>query len=214
MSRPSGKIWRIAAVFAAAALCVVGVHKQRGCERTPDWTTTAMAQEEFVVEDVAEKTVTELPAGPLYWRRREFPRRGRRATRLVRCPWPPTWRTGLALYAGSQGDAGNGGSMVTEIGPLVDVSAPEYLLAVSHGVAAPGAKSGVHASRHRGVLGAGGSVEPADPARRERCRGQKVWPGPRRGSMEVTSSGGEELQWLIMFVWMRSKPFASDATFR
>ena len=45
---------------------------------------------------------------------------------------------------GPKGTPTHGGSMVTEIGPLVDVSAPEYLLSIYHAVAAPGAKSGVH----------------------------------------------------------------------
>jgi hypothetical protein len=37
--------------------------------------------------------------------------------------------------------------------------------------------------------------------------------GPAEHPMEVTSSGGEELHWLIMFVVDANKPFASEATF-
>ena len=127
---------------------VVRVHEQREYERTHDPDDTATAQEEqqeFVVEEVAEKTVTELPAGPLYWHVENFP-----ALADAELPAGP-----LSLAAdvegkvwlftlGPKGTPTHGGSMVTEIGPLVDVSAPEYLLLIGHAVAASGAKSGVH----------------------------------------------------------------------
>ena len=43
--------------------------------------------------------------------------------------------------------------------------------------------------------------------------GKTLAGGPPEDPMEVTSSGGEELHWLIMFVLDANKPFASDATF-
>ena len=77
MSRPPGKIWRIAAVFAATgALALSGCTSNVNTSEPTTQTATPTAQEEqeeFVVEPVAEKTVTELPAGPLYWHVENFP---------------------------------------------------------------------------------------------------------------------------------------------
>ena len=127
--------------------------------------------------------MTELPAGPLYWHVENFP-----ALADAEAAAGP-----LSLAADVEGKVWlftlgpkgtHGGSMVTEIGPLVDVSAPEYLLAIAHAVAAPGAKSGVHT--HPGTeafLVLEGQSEPTDPARRERCRSrQDAGGGPRRAS--------------------------------
>ena len=216
MSRPPGKIWCIAAVFAATgALALSGCTSNVDTSEPTTQTATATAQEEFVVEDVAEKTVTELPAGPLYWHVENFPALADAEAAAGPMSLAADVEGKVWLFTlGPKGTPMHGGSMVSEIGPLVDVSAPEYLLAVSHGVAAPGAKSGGTRIRHRGVLGAGGSVEPKDPARRERCRSrQDAGGGPPDHPMEVTSSGGEELHWLIMFVLDANKPFASEATF-
>ena len=43
--------------------------------------------------------------------------------------------------------------------------------------------------------------------------GKTLAGGAPEDPMEVTSSGGEELHWLIMFVLDANKPFASDAAF-
>lgn len=101
------------------------------------------------------------------------------------------------------------------IGPLVDVSAPEYLLLISHAVAAPGAKSGVHT--HPGTeafLVLEGQLSQQTPHGVNVVEaGKTLAGGPAEHPMEVTNSGGEELHWLIMFVVDANKPFASDATF-
>ena len=74
MSRPPGEnLAHRSGVRCDRRSGVVRVHEQREYERTTTQTTTATAQEEFVVEPVAEKTVTELPAGPLYWHVENFP---------------------------------------------------------------------------------------------------------------------------------------------
>jgi len=117
---------------------------------------------------------------------------------------------------GPEGTPTQGGSMVTEIGPLADVSpAPEYLLRISHAVAAPGAKSGVHT--HPGTeawLVLEGQLSQQTPHGVNVVgAGQTLAGGPAEHPMEVTNSGGEELRWLIMFVVDANKPFASDAQF-
>ena len=133
-------------MFAASgALALSGCTSNVDTSEPTTQTTTATAQEEFVVEDVAEKTVTELPAGPLYWHVENFPALADADAAAGPLSLAADVEGKVWLFTlGPKGTPMHGGSMVTEIGPLVYVSAPEYLLAVSHGVAAPGAKSGVH----------------------------------------------------------------------
>ena len=94
---------------------------------------------------MAEKTVTELPAGPLYWHVENFPALADAEAAAGPLSLAADVEGKVWLFTlGPKGTPMHGGSMVTEIGPLVEVSAPEYLLLIAHGVAAPGATSGVH----------------------------------------------------------------------
>lgn len=215
-----GKIWRIAAVFAATgALALSGCTSNVNTSEPTTQTATPTAQEEqeeFVVEPVAEKTVTELPAGPLYWHVENFPALADAEAAAGPLSLATDVEGKVWLFTlGPKGTPTHGGSMVTEIGPLVDVSAPEYLLLISHAVAAPGAKSGVHT--HPGTeafLVLEGQLSQQTPHGVNVVEaGKTLAGGPAEHPMEVTSSGGEELHWLIMFVLDANKPFASDATF-
>ena len=124
-----GKFWRIAAVFAAS-----GVLALSGCTSNVDTSepTTQTAtptaqeeQEEFVVEPVAEKTVTELPAGPLYWHVENFPALADAEAAAGPLSLATDVEGKVWLFTlGPKGTPTHRGSMVTEIGPLVDVSAP------------------------------------------------------------------------------------------
>ena len=190
-----GKIWRIAAVFAASgALALSGCTSNVDTSEPTTQTTAATAheQEEFVVEDVAEKTVTELPAGPLYWHVENFP-----------------------ALADAEAAAG-------PLSLATDVEGKVWLFTLgpkgtpTHGgVAAPGAKSGVHT--HPGTEAffvLEGQLSQKTPHGVNVVEaGKTLAGGAPEDPMEVTSSGGEELHWLIMFVLDANKPFASDATF-
>jgi quercetin dioxygenase-like cupin family protein len=215
-----GKIWRIAAVFAATgALALSGCTSNVNTSEPTTQTATPTAQEEqeeFVVESVAEKTVTELPAGPLYWHVENFPALPDAEAAAGPFSLAADVEGKVWLFTlGPKGTPTHGGSMVTEIGPLVDVPAPEYLLGIYHGVAAPGAKSGVHT--HPGTEAffvLQGQLSQQTPHGVNVVEtGKTLAGGPAEHPMEVTSSGGDELHWLIMFVLDANKPFASDATF-
>ena len=124
-----GKIWRIAAVFAASgALALSGCTSNVDTSEPTTQTTAATAheaQEEFVVEDVAEKTVTELPAGPLYWHVENFPALADAEAAAGPLSLAADVEGKVWLFTlGPKGTPTHGGSMVTEIGPLVDVSPP------------------------------------------------------------------------------------------
>ena len=72
--------------------------------------------------------------------------------------WNPdtvSYQTSTALVAevagkvwlftlGAQGAATPGGTKVAEIGPVMRISAPEYLLRINHGSGPPGSKTPVH----------------------------------------------------------------------
>jgi quercetin dioxygenase-like cupin family protein len=214
------KIWRIAAVFAATgALALSGCTSNVNTSEPTTQTATPTAQEEqeeFVVEPAAEKTVTELPAGPLYWHVENFPTLPDAEAAAGPLSLATDVEGKVWLFTlGPEGTPTHGGSMVTEIGPLVDVSAPAYLLSIYHAVAAPGAKSGVHT--HPGTEAfyvLQGELSQQTPHGVNVVdAGKTLAGGPAEHPMEVTNSGGEELHWLIMFVLDANKPFAADATF-
>jgi quercetin dioxygenase-like cupin family protein len=195
---------------------VVGVHQQYRKRRTDHPNDDSNGARGVCRNTVAEKTVTELPAGPLYWHVENFPALADAEAAAGPLSLATDVEGKVWLFTlGPKGTPTHGGSMVAEIGPLVDVSAPEYMLRISHGVAAPGAKSGVHT--HPGTEAffvLEGQLSQQTPHGVNVVEaGKTLAGGPAEHPMEVTSSGGEELHWLIMFVVDANKPFASEATF-
>ena len=178
--------------------------------------TVQEQQERFDVEPVAEKTVTELPAGPLYWQVENFPALADAKAAAGPLSLAAEVEGKAWLFTlGPEGSPAHGGSVATEIGPMPDFSAPEYLLRVNYAVASPGAKSGVHT--HPGTeawLVLKGQLSQQTPHGVNIVEaGKTLAGGPAEHPMEVTNSGADELHWLVMFVVDPSKPFASDAKF-
>jgi quercetin dioxygenase-like cupin family protein len=176
--------------------------------------TVAMAQAEFKVAPVAEKTVSELPAGPLYWQIENFPTRAEADAAadplsLVAEAGGKAWLFTL----GPEGAPPQGGTMVAEVGPLEAVAAPQYLLSLREGVAPPGAQTMVHT--HPGteafyVLdGQLSLTTPAGVAVVD--AGKTLEVGPET-PMQASSSGAADLHELIMFIVDPGKPFSSPAT--
>jgi hypothetical protein len=108
-------------------------------------TSAAVAQAEFKVAPVAEKKVTELPAGPLYWQIENFPTRAEAeaAAGPLSLAAEADGKAWL-LTLGPEGAPTHGGTMVAQVGPLEEVMASEYLLSIREGVAPAGAKTMVH----------------------------------------------------------------------
>jgi hypothetical protein len=180
------------------------------CSLTP-W---ASAQQKFYINAVAEKKVSQLPPGPLYWLVENFP--------TLAQAQAAAGPTGLAAEVGgkvwlftlgAKGGSTAGASKVIEIGPVSAINAPEYLLRINSTGGPPGVKTSVHSHpgsetfyvlsgrlsqrTPRGVshVGAGESMN---------GHGADV-------PMEVFSSGAGELNALVMFVVDASKPFSSPA---
>jgi quercetin dioxygenase-like cupin family protein len=177
--------------------------------------TTAQAQK-FNITPVAEKKVSQLPPGPLFWRVETFPTLAKAQaaagpTALAAEVDGKAWLFTL----GPPGGSSPGASKMAEIGPVPSVTAPEYLLRVVRSGGPPAAKTRVHT--HPGsesfyVLT--GELTQQTPEGVHRVSAGHSMPGhPPNTPMQVSSSGTGELSALVMFVNDATKPFSSPATF-
>jgi mannose-6-phosphate isomerase-like protein (cupin superfamily) len=177
----------------------------------------ATAQQAFVVKPVTEKKLKQLPAGPLYWRVENFPtlalaQAAEGPTSLAADVAGKAWLFTL----GAKGGATKGGSNRIEIGPIPEISAPEYLLRINYAEGPPGAKTSVHT--HPGsetfyVLS--GRLGQQTPQGQMYVDAGQSMPGHGRGMpMQVSSGGTGNLTALVMFVVDATKPFSSPAKFQ
>lgn len=176
--------------------------------------STALAQK-FKIAPVAEKKVSQLPSGPLFWRIDNFPTLAQAQaaagpTALAAEVAGKVWLFTL----GPPGGSSPGGGKVAEIGPVPPVSAPEYLLRINSAGGAPGAKTRVHS--HPGsetfyVLA--GELSQKTPHGVSRIAAGQSMLGHAPGTpMQVSSSGADDLRVLVMFLADATKPFSSPAT--
>ena len=174
----------------------------------------ALAQK-FKVAPVAEKKVSQLPSGPLFWRIDNFPT----LARAQAAAGPTALAAEVAGKAwlftlGPAGGSSPGGSKVAEIGPVPPVSAPEYLLRINSASGPPGAKTPVHS--HPGsetfyVLT--GELSQKTPHGVSRVAAGQFMLGHAPGTpMQVSSTGAHDLRVLVMFLADATKPFSSTAT--
>lgn len=174
----------------------------------------ASAQGEFVVTPLTERTVAELPSGPLYWQVENFPTLAEAEAAAGPMSLASEAEGKVWLFTlGSQGTTTSGGTKVVEIGPVPPITAPEYLLRINSGIAPPGAKTSVHT--HPGpesfyVLS--GQLTQKTPKGVSSVDAGQTMVGIPDTPMEVSSSGTTDLHELIMFVVDASKPFSSPAT--
>ena len=172
----------------------------------------------FVVSPVAQKKLSALPPGPLYWRIENFPRldlahnaAGASPTALAAEVSGKVWLFTL----GPKGGATPGGTAVAEIGPVPVFAAPEYMLQINYAGGPPGAKTAVHS--HPGsesfyvLAGQVGQRTPHGENRTEAGRSM-VGHGPDM-PMEVFSSGTTDLDQLVMFLLDATKPASAPAKF-
>ena len=176
----------------------------------------AMAQQALVIKPLAEKKVTQLPAGPLFWRLENFPALAQAqaaagATGLVVQSAGKVWLFTL----GPAGGASAGGTKVAEVGPLPNVVATQYLLRINEASGTPGSITPVHT--HPGseafyVLA--GETSSRTPHGVMRVGAGETATGHGADMpMQVSSSGSADLHSLVMFVVDAAKPFSSPAKF-
>jgi quercetin dioxygenase-like cupin family protein len=176
--------------------------------------TVAQAQE-FDITPVAEKKVSQLPPGPLFWRVETFATLAKAqaaasSTALAAEVDGKAWLFTL----GSRGESSAGGSKVAEIGPVPSITAPEYLLRVVRSGGPPGAITKVHThpgSENFYVLS--GELTQKTPEGVHHISAGQSMPGhPPNTPMQVSSSGTSDLSAFVMFVNDATKPFSSPAT--
>lgn len=170
----------------------------------------------FLVEPIAEKTVTALPQAPLYWRVESYRslEEARAAAGELSLPaeaWGQAWLFTLAPAGGSSA----GGRKVAEVGPVPLPAASRYLLRVNRAGGPPGSATPVHT--HPGseafyVLK--GQLTQRTPHGVARLEAGAAMNGHEPGmTMQLVSTGRENLEQLVMFVVDADRPFSSPASF-
>jgi hypothetical protein len=181
------------------------------------WAPSAsLAQAKFEIKPVAEKKLSRLPAGPLYWRIEQFPALAEAEAAAGPSSLAAEAAGKVWLFTlGAKGGATRGGTVVAEIGPVPAIAAPEYLLRINRAGGPPGAKTPIHT--HPGseafyvLTGRLGQKTPhgvgyADAGHTMNGHGADM-------PMEVFSAGTTDLDQLVMFVVDATRPFSSPAKF-
>jgi mannose-6-phosphate isomerase-like protein (cupin superfamily) len=177
----------------------------------------AVAQQSAIVsKPIAEKRVTDLPNAPLFWRVENFPTLSEAQAAssphsLAVEAFGKVWLFTL----GQQGQASAGGVKIADIGPLPEVTAPEYLLRVNEGSGVPGSTTSVHT--HPGseayyVLS--GEASQKTPHGVSRISAGQTLAGHGGDTvMQFMNSGTTVVRYFALFVVDATKPFSSPAKF-
>jgi quercetin dioxygenase-like cupin family protein len=188
------------------------------------WTPAAMAQTKsvgtagagtLVVKALTEKKVDKLPAGPLFWRVETFATLAQAQaaagpTSLAAESSGKAWLFTLGPAGGSSA----GGAKVVEVGPVQELSAPQYLLRVNEASGPPGSVTPVHS--HPGseaVYVLSGEQSFRTPHGVKRVGAGEAAAGHGSDTpMQASNSGATDLRALVMFVVDATKPFSKPAT--
>jgi hypothetical protein len=166
------------------------------------------------IKPLAEKKVTTLPAGTLYWRVEnvgslEAARAAAGEHGLAAEASGKVWLFTLGEKGGSSG----AGTKVTEVGPIPRPQAAQYLLRINEATGAKGSITKVHS--HPGSVAF--YVLAGEQSIRHPHGTLKVLPGQAEAGhgsdvpMQVSSTGTQDLHALVMFVVDASRPFSSPA---
>lgn len=178
----------------------------------------AFSAQKFTVKKVAEKHISQLPPGPLFWRIDNFPTLAR--AQAVAGPTALAAEVAGKVWLFTLGPAGgssSGGSKVAEIGPVPSTGAAAgYILRINEGGGPPGSETPVHT--HPGsetfyVLR--GELSQKTPKGVVHIEPGHGTPGHTPGTpMQVSSTGAEPVDALVMFVVDAKQPFSSPAKFK
>lgn len=177
--------------------------------------SSAMAQQALVIKSLAEKKVSDLPPGPLFWRIENFATLAE--AQAAANPWSLVAESGGKIWLftlGARGGSTPGGAKVTELGPIPQVTAPQYLLRVNEVSGSPGGITPIHT--HPGaeaflVLGGEQSIRGPQGVMRVTAGQGEASQGPDV-PMQVSSSGSTDLHALVLFVVDATRPFSPPAS--
>lgn len=172
------------------------------------------AEQALTISPMAEKTVSELPAGPLFWRIETFPTLAQ--ARAAEGQWDLVVESAGRVWffrLGPEDQSSPGGTNVTRVGPLPEVVASRYLLRINEASGPPGSRTPIHT--HPGseafyVLAGSQSIRSPHGVMRVGVGQPEAGHGADM-PMEVSSSGTTDLHALVMFVVDATKPFSSPA---
>lgn len=188
------------------------------------WAPPAMAQPgsvgtagagTLVVKALAEKKVEKLPAGPLFWRVDSFATLAQAQAAAGPLSLAAESNGKAWLFTlGPAGGSSSGGMKAVEVGPVPELSAPQYLLRVNEASGAPGSITPVHS--HPGseavyVLVGEQSFRTPHGVKKVAAGQAEAGHGPDT-PMQASNSGSVDLRALIMFVVDATKPFSKPAT--
>jgi hypothetical protein len=178
--------------------------------------SAAWGQQALVIKPLAEKKVSELPAGPLFWRIENFSALAQ--AQAAAGPWALVAESAGKVWLftlGATGGASAGGTKVAEFGPIPRVTAPQYLLRINEASGAPGSVTPVHS--HPGseafyVIAGEQSIRSPHGMMRVQVGQPEAGHGADM-PMQVSSSGSTDLHSLVMFVVDATRPFSTPAKF-
>jgi hypothetical protein len=108
-------------------------------------TSPASAQQGFFVKPLAEKKVTELPPGELFWHIDTFDTKEQAQAAAGSLGLVAEYDGKVWLFTLSRaGEASKGGTKVAEIGPIPRITAQEYLLRVNEAGGPKGSATAAH----------------------------------------------------------------------
>jgi len=174
----------------------------------------ALAQQKFVIKNLGEKKVPELPAGSLYWRIENFPTLAQAQSAAGPMALAVESRGKVWLFTlGSSGGSTAGGTKVAEVGPIPRIVAPQYLLRINEASGPPGSVTPQHT--HPGseafyVLAGEQTIRTLKGTISVRA-GQPETGYGADNPMEVSSTGSTDLHSLVMFVVDATRPFSLPA---
>jgi quercetin dioxygenase-like cupin family protein len=174
----------------------------------------APAQQGFFVRPLAEKKVTELPPGDLFWRIDTFDTKEQAQASAGSLGLVAEYDGKVWLFTlGRAGEGAKGGTKIAEIGPIPRITAQEYLLRVNEAGGPKGSATAAHT--HPGseafyVLR--GELSQKTPHGVTRLTaGQGMVGHGIDTPMVVSNSGSEDLREFALFVVDANKPFSSPA---
>ena len=175
-------------------------------------TGSALAQSKgkFVVTKMAEKTVSTLPDGELYWHIENFGSLEGAETAAGDHSLAAEFDDKAWLFTLADRKAADmGGTPVASIGPVPRIDSEGFLLRINNATAPVGAKTTIHT--HPGpeaFLVLSGQLTQHTPYGMHVLNAGATMPGVPDQAMEIHSTGDEELRELIMFVVDPSRPFS------
>jgi quercetin dioxygenase-like cupin family protein len=178
------------------------------------WVNGGSAQQKFVIKNLAEKKIAELPGGTLYWRIENFSTLAEAQAAAGTTALAVESRGKVWLFTlGETGKSTPGGTKVAEVGPIPRITAPQYILRINEATGAPGSITPQHT--HPGseafyVLAGEQTIRTAKGTMRVKA-GQAEAGYGADNPMQVSSTGSTELHSLVMFVVDATRPFSSPA---